>query len=275
LAGALAAGAGVDLAKLRKDHCQAIELVFSLPSGTSIDAANYFENCLQWAQIAYRLPVLLATAHHDESAKHLHVLLLPVQDGAHVGNKPLAREKTKALHDSFFQQVAGPAGLKRDNAKLRGIVKQWAVEAVLSASEAKGLPAANGPLWPVLVAAIKRDPTESILLLGIDLNTIRPRDDAQPKSAPAKPIGFQDSVSKPMGFGLDGPKKQNLSCVGFPPPTTSLSRMRAAREAERHGLLRQASRPTCQPTEKLERIGDDGLIRERDEYAHDLDAWNE
>lgn len=224
----LTAGAGIDLAKLRKDHCQAIELVFSLPAGTSIDAAKYFANCLQWARTAYGLPVLLATAHHDEAAKHLHVLMLPVRDGTHVGNKPLSHENTKALRESFFQQVAGPAGLKRGNAKLRGMGKQWAVEAVLNECEAMGLPVANGRLWPVLVAAIRRDPTESIRLLEIDLNTIRPRDDAPPKPAPAKAIGFQDSVSKPIGFGLEGSKMQNLSCVGFAKQTTPAPATKAA-----------------------------------------------
>lgn len=268
----LTAGAGIDLAKLRKDHCQAIELVFSLPTGTSIDPASYFANCLQWANTAYGLPVLLATAHHDEAAKHLHVLMLPVKDGAHVGNKPLARESTKALRESFFQQVAGPAGLKRDNAKVRGMVKQWAVEAVLNECEAMGLDIGCTPLWPVLVAAIRRDPTESIRLLGIDLNTIRPRDDAPPKPAPAKAIGFQDGASNPIGFGLDGSKMQNLSCVGFAKQTTSLDRLKTAREAEKYALLRQASRPTTKPIATLKRVDDDGVIRVRD-TDFDPAAW--
>ena len=268
----LTAGAGVDLAKMRKDHCQAIELVFSLPTGTSIDPASYFANCLEWANTAYGMPVLLATAHHDEAAKHLHVLMLPLKDGAHVGNKPLAQDNTKALRESFFQQVAGPAGLKRDNAKVRGIIKQWAIERVLNECEAMGLPNANGPMWPVLVAAIKRDPTESIRLLGIDLNTIRPTDDAPPKPAPAKAIGFQDSISKPIGFGLEGAKKQNLSCVGFAHQTTSHDRLKTAREAEKSALLRQSSRPAIKPIATLERVDDDGLIRIRD-TDFDPAAW--
>ena len=40
------ATAGVDLSQKRRDRCQAIELVFSLPSRSEIEPAQYFEKCL-------------------------------------------------------------------------------------------------------------------------------------------------------------------------------------------------------------------------------------
>jgi len=44
------------IGRLRRDHCQAIEAVFSLPIGTSIDHSSYFANCARWIDGACRLP---------------------------------------------------------------------------------------------------------------------------------------------------------------------------------------------------------------------------
>ena len=152
--------------------------------------------------------------HRDEQAPHLHVLLLPVKRRAHVGSSPIAIAEYKRLREEFFAQVAGPAGLKRQGARVVGKVKEWAVAAVLSRCEAMGLPAANGPLWAVLEAAIRRDPTTALLALEIDVNSIRPG----AAQAQANPIGFEPN---PIGFAEQGPKHRTLSCVGFASPTPS------------------------------------------------------
>lgn len=275
LSAKLAADAGVDLTKLRKDHCQAIELVFSLPRHTSVNAPSYFADCLKWARTAYGLPVLLATVHYDEATNHMHVLLLPVKDGEHVGSKPLARGLTKKNRDSFFKAVAGPAGLGRDNAKLRGITKQWAVAAVLRECERRNLPQANGALWPVLRGAIELDPTVALALLNIDVNSIRPEDSAQqalPSPSPEKPIGFEEVASKPIGFSPGCMELQNLSCVGFSPKRASPDRLHVAREAERIGIERLAKRKAASVTTAAELTDVEGLLRVRDS-DFDAAAW--
>jgi hypothetical protein len=274
LSASLAADAGVDLSELRKDYCQAIELVFSLSTEASINAQEYFAQCLQWAQKAYALPVLLATVHNDEAEKHIHVLLLPVKDGAHTGSKSLTYSVTKAMRESFFEQVAGPAGLKRDKAKMRGVIKQWASEAVLRKCEAMGLPAANGPLWPVWQAAIERDPTVAMAVLNIDLNSIRPSEEKPTEPAPANPIGFQDAISNPIGFGFDVAKMQTLSCVGFTRTKASQDRPHMAREGVPSQLERSARQRPLQSPAPIEPACDDGLVRVRD-TDFDPTAWAE
>ena len=217
---ALLAAANINADKLRRDHCQAIEAVFSLPPYAAIpNPAVYFAHCLQWLAADLRLPVLSAVVHRDESAFHLHVLLLPLEEGVHVGSAPIGREALKRLRANFFAKVAGPAGLKRMGAKMQGAFKQWAVAAVLCRCEALGLPEANGPLWPVLVAAIQRDPTAAAQALAIDQKSIAPAT-AQPQ---AYPIGIE---ANPIGIEKEGQKCQSLSCVGFAaktPPVTSLA----------------------------------------------------
>lgn len=113
-AGALLGAVGIVPDKLRRDHCQAIEAVFSLPQHAAVaDTADYFAKCLAWLAGALSLPVLSAVVHRDESATHLHVLLLPLKDGAHVGSAPIDRAALKRLRENFFAKVAGPAGLQR------------------------------------------------------------------------------------------------------------------------------------------------------------------
>lgn len=231
LATSLLAAAGIDPAKMRRDHVQALELVVSLPPAAAIDAAAYFDCCMAWLDKALPLPVLLATIHHDEAAPHLHALLLPVLDGQYVGGRPIERAALLRLRESFFKEVAGPAGLQRTGAKLRGASKALAVAAVLERCEAMGLPAANGPLWPVLLAAIERDPTGAVLALGIDLSACRK--DAKPSPIgidsddERNPIGIERAQSdgdlNPIGIAKEGRKTRSLSLCRDWPTTTPQS----------------------------------------------------
>ena len=216
----LLAAAGLKPAAMRRDHVQALEFVFSLPPSSGVDPAAYFTRCLAWLMEALPLPVLSAVSHADEVAPHLHVLLLPLADGVYAGGKPVERPRLLRLRESFFNAVAGPAGLQRESAKLRGEPKRWAVAAVLARCEAMGLPAANGPLWPVLVAAIERDPTAAVRALGIELSAQKHR---QTQAEP-NPIGIEGttmgSKANPIGIEKQGEKIQSLSCVGIDSKTT-------------------------------------------------------
>ncbi|RYE00992.1 MAG: hypothetical protein EOP50_02780 [Sphingobacteriales bacterium] len=273
--------ADLDTSKLKRDHCQAIEAVFSLPSGSPIDPANYFAQCSDWLARETMLSVLSAVVHHDEAAAHLHVLLLPVKEGRHVGSAPIARPELKRLRDSYFALVAGPAGLKRDSAKLRGIVKQWAVAAVLRECEAMGLRNANGPLWPVLVVAIGRDPTAAMLALQIDVNSIRPAASPATPQLHSKAIGLADN---PIGHESRGEEMQALSCVGLHQRNTTNEtseatkthpdRLSVAQDAKQSAIARHTPRPSPRPATPAVRVGDDGTVRVRDEYAHDLSSWD-
>ena len=219
-AASLLAAAGLNPAAMRRDHVQALEFVFSLPPSSGVDPAAYFTRCLAWLMEALPLPVLSAVSHADEVAPHLHVLLLPLADGVYAGGKPVERPRLLRLRESFFNAVAGPAGLQRESAKLRGEPKRWAVAAVLARCESMGLPAASGPLWPVLVAAIERDPTAAVRALGIELSAPK---DRQTQAEP-NPIGIEGttmgSKANPIGIEKQGGKIQSLSCVGIASKTT-------------------------------------------------------
>lgn len=218
-ADALLAIAGVE--RLRRDHCQAIEFVFSLPVGCSIDVADYFSKCLGWMKSALPLPVLSAVIHRDESAPHMHVLLLPLDgEGRHVGGAPIGREQLKRLRASFFGAVAGRFGLRREGAKLRGQAKGWAVAAILRRCDDVGMPEACGALWPILRVAIERDPQAALAALKIDLDTIRrdvrvPLEKSRSSGVEQNPVGIEGSAQNPIGIENQSQKDQSLSCVGF------------------------------------------------------------
>lgn len=271
----LLTGAGVDLRKNRRDHCQAIELIFSLPSRLESEAPRYFEKCVQWAEEAYALPLLSAVVHMDESSPHCHVLLLPLNTaGRYVGSTPLNKPETKKKTESFFRCVAGPAGLHRPYAKPRGATKQAAISVVLEKCGVMGLITANGPLWPVIEAGIRRDPAPALEALSIDRQAI---------SDVHKLQIIQHR--NPLGIETSTPKTQALSCVGIDQPPyparapnactpPNISRLQVA------GLPQQTAEVEHPRNEKQmsqvideKHYPEDELSRVKDEYVHDLSAW--
>lgn len=289
----LLAAAAVDMATKRRDHCQAVEVVFSLPPGTPVDPLAYFRRCLDWVAAAMGLPVLSAVVHLDEAAPHAHVLLLPLAKGVHVGSAPIASAALRELRDRFFAAVAGPAGLKRSGARLAGNAKRQAVRAVIGRCEAMGIPESLGTLWGVLRAAIERDPTQAVQALQI------------PHEALRNPIGIDPN---PIGIAEGAEKDRTLSCVGFAiqKPIESLPelwarvgcralvkpskaafggrRLGRAREVHRAALKRAALPHACTAGPPAEATGhhvrantlppEGAEVRVRDEHAHDTSAWD-
>jgi hypothetical protein len=284
----------VDTTRLKRDHVQAVEVVFSLPPGTAIDADQYFTSCLRWLSDVLPMPVLLATVHHDEAAPHMHVLMLPIVAGKHIGGALIDRAKLLSLRESFFTQVAGPAGLQRQGAKLRGQPKQWAAEAVVRACESMSVPQSLGPLWAVFRASIERDPTPHMLALRIDMDTIRPRTTATPPSPIAldpSPIALEKPVQKIQGLSCVALAHQTIAPASPKPiqtlaelwaavgcrstwtAPTKAERMREARAAQQHAIDRH-TRPRQKPPAPAPRVDDDGWVREPDAHAHDVSDWN-
>lgn len=291
--------ASVDTSKLKRDHVQAVEAVFSLPGGAQIDAGRYFAACLDWTHKALPLPVLSAVAHHDEAEQHMHVLLLPIENGRHIGGDMLDKPKLGKLRDSFFDKVAGPFGLKRQSAKMRGEVKQRAIGAVLQRCEAMGLPEHMGALWAVFSRSIEVDPVPHFEALGLRFDASQ-----RPIALGARPIALeknvelscvalaQNSTSKTpqtpardstatTAGGVSLVAQETLAslwaAVGCRSTWKKLhnsTRMATAKQAQQRAIDRhpKPQRPKPQAPAGLDDL-DGGIIRIRDEHAHDLSAW--
>ena len=170
LAKARMAEAGVG--KLRKNAVMAIELLFSLPLSSTVDARAYFADCLAWAAPHFggTQNILSADIHMDEAAPHCHVLVLPLVDGRMSGSK-LAGDRNRLLnlHADFHLTVASRYGFSKAPKRLLGAAKSAAAMAVLDFLKTPPDPVLRSKSWPVIRECITSDPAPFALALGIDL----------------------------------------------------------------------------------------------------------
>lgn len=116
---ALLAAAGIT--KLRKDAVLLIEAIVSLPVGVDDQELQYFQSALGWLEHSFGQGNLLsAILHKDESAQHMHVLIVPLVNGAMNGSdllggphhiRALQRNFRKAMQpalDALGVQVTAP-----------------------------------------------------------------------------------------------------------------------------------------------------------------------
>jgi hypothetical protein len=290
LAMQLMADIGTHPDKLRRDYCQAIEVVFSLPAKTTIDTVRYFADCVAWC--GERLGannILSADVHHDESTPHCHVLLAPVQGGRWVGGKLIDRNSTQAMRESFGRQVAKVYGLQMID-RLTGKRKGDAVAMVIAGIEThhKGLIASA--LWLPIRQAIERSPEPFIASMGIELpdkpakkgktyvqiftspgkgpkrETFHLRKSnpigIEPSTKPTNPIGIDGKVTvwttvpaKPIGIEVEGENHRSLSCVGIALPKRRFATDSIASQDRHQEPGRTVERDDCEQW-----IDSDGVI---------------
>lgn len=232
LASDLMTSAGVEVDKLRRDHTQAIELVFSLPPNTAIDTGAYFRRCVDWAGMQFGAAnILSADIHRDEAAPHVHVLLLPLVDGRMNAKAMKTRTELARLRETFGREVAKTFGLKAPG-RVDGAARGAAVRAVLARLQSSADPVLTSPLWQTVRRNIQRDPMPYVESLGLEV--VKPErrtrsfasimtgkgrstsEDRQGREATAlaRAIAFEVSDdAKAIAFG--GEKEQRLSCVAF------------------------------------------------------------
>jgi hypothetical protein len=205
-----AAGIGA----LRKDAVRAIEFLVSLPVGAGVDEDAFFGSALRW--LAERFGgvdnVLSADVHRDESAPHMHLLILPLVGGRMVGSDALGGPtKLRALQDGFYANVCEPYGLKRFPKRLSGDSKRAAVGQILMALERGHDPSLKSKLWPLIRDRIAADPGPFAEILGIEVRTTatprRQRTMTEIFTSPGKGPKRETEVRNPIGFAA-GPKAE-------------------------------------------------------------------
>lgn len=167
-------GAGVDSKTLRRDWVQAIEFVFTLDDNCTVpDWQEYWLACVRWLRQTHGMHVLSADVHRDEAREHLHCLVSPVHRGQLRGAKLIERKSLRKLTQSFWECVAGPAGLKRPNPKLSGRVRLAAADLVIERLTALEDPALRSPVWALYQKAIRVDPIPYLETLGLSQEAVR------------------------------------------------------------------------------------------------------
>ena len=188
----------------RKDAVRGLEVIFSLPSDSSIDHDRFFNESVQWAGEYFAVPIISAIVHNDEAAPHCHVLLLPLINGRMVGSDLMGgRAKLLAMQADFHAQVGQRYGLTRQAAQKRAsaAIRKRAIDRAFDVLEANsGL---SAPVLLALLAPHANDPAPLLLALGLAMptSTAITSDFVRMMTKPCKPekpIGF--SRKKPIGF---------------------------------------------------------------------------
>lgn len=221
----------------KKNAVLALELIFSLPPDTTIDPSGFFADCLQWvaANFGGIGNVLSADVHLDESAPHMHMLILPLIDGRMNGSDLVGnRQRLQFLQSDFHATVAGRYGLKQAPPRLQGQAKEKTSQAVVSHLRVTNDSAQSSALWSVLRDLIDRDPVVFAQTLGIEIarpaakpmRTVTQIMTSKGKGSqrPERPIGFQPAATP---IGLDRVTTDvTLSCVGIAPKPVAAALLR-------------------------------------------------
>jgi hypothetical protein len=215
----------VNVRPLKITAVRALEVIFSLPSDTTVDQRQFFDDATRWAGEHFSVPVLSATIHNDEDAPHCHVLLLPLVNGRMVGSDLMGgRAKLQGLQAAFHDKVGRLHGLtrqmpqKRHSAAVRGTAIELAFDVLDSNS---GL---NSAVLRVLLEPHTKNPEPLLMVLGLTMpvagsfvaTMTRPTKKDNPiGKRPQNPIGIGDVETPKNGL--------SLSCVGIGPSAPSCS----------------------------------------------------
>jgi hypothetical protein len=127
--------AEANVKKLRRDAVRAIEIVITLPEGSGVDEAVFFQQSLEWVMEYFEVPVLSCVIHNDEATPHCHILILPLVGGHMVGSALVGRYRR--VHDSFHHQVGKRHGLVRQtHHRFSAAVTRQLMDSVFSLLEA-------------------------------------------------------------------------------------------------------------------------------------------
>jgi hypothetical protein len=100
--------------KLRTDAVQALEVIFTWPFPEEDAPRQYFEDCTQWAEKHFQVPVLSSIVHLDESEPHCHMLMLPLVNGRMNGSDLFGMGARLSMHlNSYYKDVGAKYGIVR------------------------------------------------------------------------------------------------------------------------------------------------------------------
>ena len=155
--------AGID--KLRVDAVRLIEALVSLPVGIHDDECAYFQAALDWMATEFGSANLLsAVVHKDESAQHMHVLIVPLVHGRMQGSDLLGGKAQLRARLARFEQAMQPhaaaLGLL-DHSEMALTAEQMAGEVIRALQQRKD------PMWescvPNCFATVSKKPPSSFM----------------------------------------------------------------------------------------------------------------
>lgn len=247
---ALVRMAGIGYKPKRKDFTQAHELLFTLASKTELDARAFFLFCLDFVVTEFGIDsVLSAVIHNDESAPHLHILLIPIAGGEYIGSSLITRPSLAELIEKFASSALKAFRVTVEK-PLTGPIRAKVAQTVNEGLKAMLGPHIHGAVLDAILKAAGRNPASFMAALniampefndgGAEFRRIALSTGKGRKAERAwKPYGFEgavfDDVPKPYGFenGHEGDRKniETIPCVVSAKESALLSSPLPARPA--------------------------------------------
>jgi Plasmid recombination enzyme len=166
--------ADAGITRLRKKGIVVIEILFSLPVGSEIDAYAYFEDCTRWACERFGAEnVVSSIIHMDESAPHAHVLFVPLRDGKLAGSAILGgKAQIWATLNEFHTHVASAYGLAKPRARISSAQRRLLAKNVIERFTSGSDPAIRSLAWADIRVSIERDPERFAQRFGIEITPV-------------------------------------------------------------------------------------------------------
>lgn len=203
----IAAGIG----KLRVDAVRLIECVISLPVGNSDPGGLYFRAALAWIRQTFGQDnILSAVIHNDESAQHMHVLVVPLVEGHMRGSDLLGGPHHIGALLRSFEQAIQPAW-----EKLGLCTKHCASPDQIASETLAYLQRIRDPMWeskvaPIIRACIEDNPEPFYQMLGC------------PATAPSAQRRKEDSLLPPPTQRLRRAKRVSTMAQIFTRPVRNM-----------------------------------------------------
>lgn len=204
---------GIDSSTLRRDWVQGVEFLFGLGPGSPVtDRDRYWRSCVDWLGQTCKMHVLSADVHRDEVQEHLHCLVSPIQHGKYMGSKLIERYALQKLRESFWERVAGPAGLKRPNPKLVGHIKAAAAAFVIDHLKIIGDQVVQSAVWPLVQKDVWRDPVSHLEVLNLSFEQVRTRHLSMSPETRARDVTGAWRSTSPAGAPRDAENPNPMLC---------------------------------------------------------------
>ncbi len=176
--------------EIRLNASLGIEVVVSLGSRLRIDYKAFFEDCTNWAENYYSIPILSSIVHNDESCPHCHIVLLPIRDGKLIASELLGgMASTFSMMADFYEKVGKKYGLTQQANKKAAKRPSKAIEREMRELMFNSLQPDCAWNDEVLRALVNGDGVTVLALMGIPMPKGGFAEIMTRKVKPEKPIG--------------------------------------------------------------------------------------
>lgn len=158
------------ISKPKVNAVRVVEVVVGLSPNSGKDEKEFFMASMAWVANEFGgfENLLSADVHNDEGAPHMHLLLVPLDNGKLHGSAMVgAHKRFVSRLVRFGEAVCQPRGLRSFRENLTAQQKDVLSTSVIRHFHTTDDPALQSPSWPLMTRMIKSDPQPFANFLGV------------------------------------------------------------------------------------------------------------